>query len=739
MEIPFPPGNPPAQPGPLARFLPPLDEGMVGRSLRWFGTRGERVLDPFGISPRLVVEAAQAGRAVLVAANNPINRFVLQHVIAPFSVPELQAAVARLASAPMDDSRMEPFLLSLYESECVQCSRPVIADYFVWEREADGPALKGYTCQDCNRTGEDPASQADWERAQTHSRRGLQHAYALEQVAPRGDPDRLHAEAALAVYPARALYALTTLTRKLTQLDIEPRMRAAAEALLLSAFDASNALWGVPESRPRPLQLSASPMYREQNVWRAVERAVSEWSLAAPDIQLQVWPVDGLPAAGQVAVFSGTARELLENLEPGGVTALLTVLPRPNQAYWTLSALWAAWLWGREAAAPIKVALRRRRYDWGWHAAALHTSMAAVTPWLRAGASLLAFLPEAEAGFMAAALAGLDRAGMKLKGRALRAGEGQALLLWEAAGATARRGSPDAAESQMAQAAAEALRVRGEPAPYLIVHAAAWTALARDRHLSPHWQADEGSPLSLLNDLFERALGRRGTFVRWGAGAEPESGLYWLADPTWEGEALADRVETLILEALSKGRDRPQIEIEEDVNQALQGLLTPDRRLVQACLRSYAEFDAQRRTWRLRPEDHGTARAVDLREIFHLLQELAARLGFRPQGDAPMRWLDGEGNPAYAFRVRTTAGLGSLLAEEARAPSTLVLPGGRASLVAEMFRRDPRLRPLLERGRVVKFRHIRRLADETTLRADNFAERLALDPPEHRDPQLPLL
>jgi hypothetical protein len=71
---------------------------------------------------------------------------------------------------------------------------------------------------------------------------------------------------------------------------------------------------------------------------------------------------------------------------------------------------------------------------------------------------------------------------------------------------------------------------------------------------------------------------------------------------------------------------------------------------------------------------------------------------------------------------------------------TFVLPGGRAALVAEMMRRDPTLRDWLGRaGRVVKFRHIRRLGSETTLRADNLAERLAIDPPEHRDPQLPLL
>jgi hypothetical protein len=53
---------------------------------------------------------------------------------------------------------------------------------------------------------------------------------------------------------------------------------------------------------------------------------------------------------------------------------------------------------------------------------------------------------------------------------------------------------------------------------------------------------------------------------------------------------------------------------------------------------------------------------------------------------------------------------------------------------------DPRLRAWLQAGlRMVKFRHIRRLAAETTLSLDNLDERLALDPIDEADPQLPLL
>jgi hypothetical protein len=61
-------------------------------------------------------------------------------------------------------------------------------------------------------------------------------------------------------------------------------------------------------------------------------------------------------------------------------------------------------------------------------------------------------------------------------------------------------------------------------------------------------------------------------------------------------------------------------------------------------------------------------------------------------------------------------------------------------LVAEKARRDPRLKAWLESDvRVVKYRHVRRLAADTTLRRENLAERIALDPMDEMDPQLPLL
>jgi hypothetical protein len=123
-----------------------------------------------------------------------------------------------------------------------------------------------------------------------------------------------------------------------------------------------------------------------------------------------------------------------------------------------------------------------------------------------------------------------------------------------------------------------------------------------------------------------------------------------------------------------------------------------------------------------------------------LLIELGSKLGYTCQEDEAITWLDSQDTPVYTFVVMATATIGTALQMYTDRSFTFVMPGGRAALVTEKARRDYRLRALLDEGlRVIKFRHVRRLADEATLTQANLAERIAIDPPGYHDPQLPLL
>jgi hypothetical protein len=298
------------------------------------------------------------------------------------------------------------------------------------------------------------------------------------------------------------------------------------------------------------------------------------------------------------------------------------------------------------------------------------------------------------------------------------------------------------------------------------MHAAAWFDLAADRQLAALWEEVGEAPTGPVGEVLQTALEDRKTFRRLGKGTEPEAGHYWLVEEAGAQPPLADRLEGWIVDLLSDGKARSSLEIETAACRAWPGLLTPDRRLLLACLRSYGLWEAAQKTWQLREEDQPGTRQQDCAEVMALLAELGGRLGFQVEGENPIWWRGGQVEPrSYLFMVEPTARLaeamrqaghgapqagdpappaaadrGAAVLPEAQRKQVLVIPGGRASLLAEKARLDPRLRSWLEGDvQVIKFRHVRRLSSETTLDRSNLEERLALDPPSHQDPQLPLL
>ena len=97
-----------------------------------------------------------------------------------------------------------------------------------------------------------------------------------------------------------------------------------------------------------------------------------------------------LPESGGICIYEGRLKDLAEEVKKEiPIKAVIGSLPRPNQAFWTLSALWAGWLWGREAVEPYKPALRRRRYDWAWNATASNAAFTHLFGLLPSGHAVL--------------------------------------------------------------------------------------------------------------------------------------------------------------------------------------------------------------------------------------------------------------------------------------------------------------------------------------------------------------
>jgi hypothetical protein len=773
--LPFIPGQIPPKTGPLGRYLPPIPEGAAPAWLARHITPGSWLLDPFGASPRLAVEAGRAGYRVLVAANNPVARFLLEKTANPPNADALCAALAELSASYKGTERIEPHIQSLYQTECAQCGQTIIAEAFLWERDALAPFGRIYKCPHCSDAGERPATPEDAERARRFSSGpagSLHRARALERVARANDPDRPYAEEALEVYPPRAVYALFTLINKLDQLYPGPHAdlerRSLLEALLLGAADQANALWPYPTARARPRQLSVPPRYRENNIWLALEEAITGWQPDQPSeekkLPLTTWP-ELPPEEGGLCVFEGRFKELGEQLGQVGVRAVLAAIPRPNQAFWTLSALWAGWLWGYDASAPFKSVLRRRRYDWSWHATALHALLSNLAALLPHGTPFWGLIGESEPGYISAALASADLAGFTLESVALQAGSSQAQISWLSgpgpAGQIELLSTIPEVESRMqaiaAQAGQQYLAERGEPADYLSLHTAALEAACQIKALSG---ATPGEAISAIQNALTKAFTYAQGFARYGGSEHSlDVGQWWLRrDPHSSSEAfnlpLADRAEMAAVRFLSRSPGCTTLEVKAAVYEELPGLLTPDADLVRAILESYGEsVSAGESTempgeeeiglrWRLRASDAPQARSADIKAISAILAEIGKRLGFAVDGDAPQNWRDPSGEVRYAVYISASTVFGKILSQ-ASAPAAqiiLALPGGRASLAAFKLSANPDLSRHLSSGwQLVKFRHIRRLAEDESLSAANLDDKLQLDPLTKDQPQMSLL
>lgn len=735
-SFPYIPGKTLKHPEPLGRFLPPLEDGMAAAWLAGHVQAGAWVLDPFGSSPRLAAEMARAGYRVVVAANNPVGRFQLEMNANPPLETEYKAALADLAVSPKGDERLETHLQALYQTQCANCGQQVPAQAFLWRKGEDVPYARIYECQACGEGGERPATAADEEHARKiATSAGLHRARVLERVVPLDDPDRQYVEEALNHYLPRQIDALATLINRLDGLQLTKERHRALTALLLSACDAANTLWPHPTERPRPKQLNIPTAFRENNVWLALEESVHLWADDKTPVPLVIWP-QKLPESGGICVFEGRLKDLAAHLKEAPFQAVVTALPRPNQAFWTLSALWAGWLWGSEAVEPFRVALRRRRYDWDWHAEALQAALRYLFEVLSPEVPFFGFLPEPEPAFLTAALVATEASGFALQGLALRTQHDAVQLIW---GRRQDLGLPDrkVGLNQVRNSIRRIASEWGEPVTYLRLHIAGLAALADAGGLIRPQQSVEQAVKQTQASLQQAVSNDHLMEHLDGSDQNLETGLWGLKSDGDESESLPDRVEVAVVQFLLNNPKCSFLDIQRALNPKFPGLLTPSKGIIRAVLNSYGA--EQNGSWRLRDEDLPAHRRDDLEEMKQLIEAIGLRLDFstRRMEDNLLAWEE-KRKPIYFFHLSASALVGRIASQSQRlsGQNLLVLPGGRAGLAAYKQQRNPALREKLQGWRFVKFRLLRSLTDIPILTRQTWEEQINSDPIEQTRGQL---
>ena len=745
MNVPYLPGSSPPPELPLGRFLPPIPKGMA---ITWCLENlnpGDWVLEPFGFNPLMMIEIASAGYPVLACVNNPIHAFLLDILASAPNGEELTAALQDLAIASKGDERMEPYIRGLYHVNCPNCRRQVEAEAFLWKKDEVQPFAAQVECTFCGARGELPLTDEALESLTPLPPKDLHLARALNRIAERDDVLRLQVENVLSAYPARPLIILQTIINKLDSLEHTPRRRELLIALILSAADRGNTLWAHPSPRNRPRQVVIPAIYQERNLWRVMEESVAAWQVLQTPIQLTDW--QGVPEQPNgIYKFHGRVRELSPAPPDGLVAAVLAAIPRPNQAFWTLSALWTGWIWGQEAVAPIRQVLSRQRYDWNWHYNALTGVFEAIHAMEGKPPRFWGLIAENEPMLLLATLLAADSSGFRLEGFAQSQDDQLAQCSWVPVIEPPTRPQPDQAKSVARKSVISYLQRKGDPASYQQVHAAAVTGMASENNLAiniflQNINQATSETQKWIEDLFnEPDLLTRIS----GSKASLETGEWWLAEPLPVKMTHMDFLEEHLYAYLVSSPLASAETLKLAANQALPGIFTPEDDLILNCLSSYADLvDPQMHLWSLRDAETPAAREADKEAIMKSLENIAKRLGYQVSGKEPLNWHEEHDLiPHYRIHVLTTAIISPYLTAIIEPAHThiLVIPGSRANLLAYKQQNNP----LLEEGMgrdflVVKFRLVRDLEANPLLTRELFTDLIHADPPEYRAAQLALL
>jgi len=730
---PFIRGEPPKSIYPLQTCLPAYRPQVVSAWLKQLPTPGGIILFPFGGSPQVVLEAARSGYQILTPVHNPILRFLIESLAHPPSKEELGSALAKLASSYKGKERLQPLILSLYETDCPQCGEKTSASSFTWSRITQEPVQKTCRCSRCGEDTQGAVSSDDIQKALDFQENSPTHARALTRVAAPDDPIRFQVENALGSYTPRSVYALFTVLNKLTGSNLPAEETNLLEILLLHAFYRCS-----QPLDPLGQDDEIDEFYREENVWFALEETLDIWCGEEDSLPITTWPTLP-PQSGGICLFPGRIRELIPQLSDIQLQSVVMVFPKPTPSFWALSALWTGWLWGQEAAAPLRSILSIKKFDWPWLTKAIELTLSEIHEILPSGIPCFGLLPEIEIKSLLAAVSAASRAGYKLDKIALDPD----LLLGETYWVS-QKGIFDLKPSSdyrelIRTAGFNLLQEAGEPKHTLSIYGTGMISLVAEGFPGKDQDPDQYFP-QLLKDYEDNIAYRQG-FLHY-----PDSENWWHQELKPSSSPQSDMVEQQIVELLVKTNNPiPERDIFQHIYQNFPTQLTPREGLILACLESYAQITPGLiSSWQLKPNEDPGRRVKDLAEIEHQLLEIGEELGYTVnKKSAPgrvihLQW-EKNGSSQSSFFISASGLLGRLLEEQKNSADTrwIILPGSRAGLIHYKLKQNPPLSEIIEQGwGLVKFRHIRRLAE---VRGPNFLDRLDLDPFQSDSPQLPLI
>ncbi len=691
---------------PLGRYLPPLPEGILSSWLADTVPPGSWVLDPLGSTPQVPLEAARSGYKVLCTCNNPVLALMLQVLAEAPDRAAFQAEISDLADSRRAGERLEVHLNALYQTICPGCKQVIKADAYIWRKGENAPYARMVVCPVCHIVGEYPLENEDIEALQRLGSLALFRSRALERIGIPYAADNPVIREVMECYPDRAFYALFNLINRVEALPVAEGKRRLLQALLISACDAGTDLWSHPITRTRPRLLNPPGEFIEVNLWKAFQDATDFWINRPERIELTIFPEMPGGQAG-ICLFPGRLASLGEFPPTIIPEAALGVVPYPNQAFWSLSAVWSGWIWGKETASALHGVLGRQRFDSRWVGAVLTGSFNR----LPKAIPFHAEIPEVTPGLLTATLAAGLAGGLRLEGIACEQESSIAQVTWES-GHPNEVPLPGSISHFQRDTMTDVLLERGEPATYLQLSGAGMERLIR-MNLLP-----SGNPRSyddLLNrlqqaqkDNFEDAT----LFKVYGSRAADSQGLWWFHKLETSPVSMADRLEGAILKQLNGQKAISIRELQGNLNEAFPGFLTPFPGLMQMILDSYFIPDQdQPGVLKAEPEKLPIKFQDEIPEMEQLLEKVAKALGLITLKEPAITWRM-DGKTLYRVFIACDGCLSQWVDQfrEGNATNIILSPEIRHELIFFKIARDPRLLEALGSWRLIGFEQLRRIA-----------------------------
>jgi hypothetical protein len=245
--------------------------------------------------------------------------------------------------------------------------------------------------------------------------------------------------------------------------------------------------------------LTIPQLFRETNLWLELEKSIAIWSFRDKPVELTIFP--NLPTAPSgICLFPGRLKSLHLTEPPIQPKAIVCVLPYPNQAFWTLSAIWSGWLWGKEGVLPLRNSVFRQHYDLYWAAEAFISVFSELKKFSK-DLPFFACVPEMVAGFLWATMTAGQESHLQLEGIALRKRDDYAQIDWSQMGETTPpKIKPE--KTVIKTAILDLLKDTGEPCSYLRILCAGLQALEKDGALLRRHCESIQEKLNQLQSIF---------------------------------------------------------------------------------------------------------------------------------------------------------------------------------------------------------------------------------------------